>query len=96
LGATDRFGVLNDTYALCSTCKQPLSAVLSLMDVYSQELDYSMLSCLIDIAYKVSIVVSDAIPRSTADFKSFTLTLLQFAAEKLGWDLIPEAQHFSL
>jgi len=62
LDATDRFGVLDDTYALCFACKQPLSALLSLMDVYRQELDYSVLSGLIDIAYKVSSMVSDAIP----------------------------------
>ena len=106
--------ILDDTYALFSACKQPLSALLSLMDVYKQELNYSVLSCIIDanifildsyllsnlsiiiqsrscsmfhgyfilqIAYKVSSVVSDAIPQSAAEFKRFTINLLQFAAE---------------
>jgi len=95
LDATDRFGILDDTYALCSACKQPLSALLSLMDAYRNELDYSVLSCLINIAYKVSSVVGNAIPQSAADFKSFTINLLQFAAEKLGWDPIPGESHLN-
>eukprot|EP00253_Pinus_taeda_P000536 PITA_00536 len=95
LDATDRFGILDDTYALCSACKQPLSALLSLMDAYRNELDYSVLSCLVDIAYKVSSVVGDAIPQSAADFKSFTINLLQFAAEKLGWEPIPGESHLN-
>jgi len=95
LDATDRFGVLDDTYALCSACKQPLSALLSMMDVYRQELDCSVLSCLIDIAYKVSSVVSNVIPKSDDDFKSFTINIFQFAAEKLGWDPIPGESHLN-
>ncbi|XP_057851745.1 aminopeptidase M1 [Cryptomeria japonica] len=93
LDATDRFGILDDTYALCSACKQPLSALLSLMDVYRQELDYTVLSCLINVGYKVSRVVSDAIPDSAAQVKLFIINLLQFAAEKLGWDPIAGESH---
>eukprot|EP01018_Ginkgo_biloba_P004327 Gb_22901 [translate_table: standard] len=93
LDATDRFGVLDDTYALCSACNQPLSALLSLMDVYRRELDYTVLSCLIDIDYKVSRVVSDAIPTSAAHIKSFIIKLLQFATKKLGWEPISGESH---
>ena len=65
------------------------------MDVYREELDYSVLCALIDIVYKVSRVVGDAIPQSAADFKSFTINLLQFAVEKLGWEPIPGESHLN-
>eukprot|EP01018_Ginkgo_biloba_P004146 Gb_08897 [translate_table: standard] len=93
LDATDRFGVLDDTYALCSACNQPLSALLSLMDVYRRELDYTVLSCQIDIDYKVSRVVSDAIPTSAAHIKLFIINLLQYATEKLGWEPMSGESH---
>ena len=56
--STDRFGILDEMYALCSACEQPLLALLSLMDVYRQKLDHSLLLCLIDVAYKVSSVIT--------------------------------------
>eukprot|EP00252_Welwitschia_mirabilis_P026272 TRINITY_DN853_c0_g2_i2.p1 TRINITY_DN853_c0_g2~~TRINITY_DN853_c0_g2_i2.p1 ORF type:complete len:876 (-),score=167.86 TRINITY_DN853_c0_g2_i2:460-3087(-) len=86
LEASDRFGILDDSFALCSACKQPLSALLSLMDVYRNELDYTVLSCLIDISYKVLSTVTDAGSGSVDDFKFFVIGLLQFAAMKLGWE----------
>ena len=42
-------GVLDDTYALCEACEQPLSSLLSLMDVYRKELDFIVLSKLINV-----------------------------------------------
>jgi puromycin-sensitive aminopeptidase len=65
------------------------------MDAYRYELKYFVLSCLIDISCKVSSVFSDVIPQSAADFKAFTINLLQFAAEKLGWDPIPGETHLN-
>ncbi|KAH9297886.1 hypothetical protein KI387_029568 [Taxus chinensis] len=93
LDATDRFGVLDDTYALCCACKQPLSTLLSLMDVYRHELDYTVLSCLISVGYKVSTVVDDAIPDAADHAKLFIINLLQLAAEKLGWEPITGENH---
>ncbi|XP_057851747.2 aminopeptidase M1 [Cryptomeria japonica] len=93
LDAADKFGLLDDTYALCHACKQPLSALISLVDVYRQELDYTVLLCLINVGYEVSRVVSDAIPDSADYFKLFVKNLLQFAANKLGWDPTPSESH---
>ncbi|KAF3947377.1 hypothetical protein CMV_026478 [Castanea mollissima] len=43
LSAPDKFGILDDTYALCEACKQPLSSLLTLKDVYRKELDFIVL-----------------------------------------------------
>uniref|UniRef100_A0A0C9QQX2 Aminopeptidase n=1 Tax=Wollemia nobilis TaxID=56998 RepID=A0A0C9QQX2_9CONI len=93
LGATDRFGILDDAYALCCSRKQPLSLLLALMDVYRHELDYTVLSCLIDVSYKVSRVVRDALPSAADCVKLFIVNLLQFAAEKLGFEPISGESH---
>eukprot|EP01018_Ginkgo_biloba_P015842 Gb_28417 [translate_table: standard] len=58
-----------------------------------RELDYTVLLCLIDIDYKVSRVVSDAIPTLVAHIKLFIINLLQFATEKLGWDPMSGESH---
>ncbi|XP_058085543.1 aminopeptidase M1-like [Magnolia sinica] len=85
LSATDRFGILDDSYALCMACKQTLSSLLSLMDAYREELDYTVLSCLIAICSKIAKIAADATPESSDDIKKFFINLLQFSAEKLGW-----------
>jgi puromycin-sensitive aminopeptidase len=36
-------------YALCEACKESLSSLLSLMDVYRKELDFVVVSKLIDV-----------------------------------------------
>lgn len=43
-------GVLDDTYALCVARKQPLSVLLSLMEVFSSEIDYTVLMYLTDVS----------------------------------------------
>ncbi|MCO5582726.1 hypothetical protein L7F22_036625 [Adiantum nelumboides] len=93
LKATDRFGVLDDEFALCNACKQPLSTLLSLMDAFREETDYTVLGSLINRAYKILLVISDAIPEVTSDFKRFSGNLLQFAAEKLGWEVKERESH---
>ncbi|XP_058093294.1 aminopeptidase M1-like isoform X3 [Magnolia sinica] len=85
LSATDRFGILDDSYALCMACKQTLSSLLSLMDAYREELDYTVLSCLITICSEIVKIVADATPESSDDIKQFFIHLLQFSAGKLGW-----------
>ncbi|KAK3220436.1 hypothetical protein Dsin_014406 [Dipteronia sinensis] len=37
--ATDKFGILDDMFALCVACKQPLSSLLLLMNAYKNEMD---------------------------------------------------------
>eukprot|EP00268_Persea_americana_P036936 TRINITY_DN364_c0_g1_i3.p1 TRINITY_DN364_c0_g1~~TRINITY_DN364_c0_g1_i3.p1 ORF type:complete len:895 (+),score=152.53 TRINITY_DN364_c0_g1_i3:409-3093(+) len=86
LSATDRFGILDDSYALCMACKQTLCYLFSLMDAYREELDYTVLSQLINVSCKIATIAADAIPESSDDIKKFFINLLQFSAEKLGWD----------
>ncbi|KAI3839048.1 hypothetical protein MKX03_028686 [Papaver bracteatum] len=52
--ATDRFGILDDFYALSMASKQSLSSLLSLMSAYRKELDYTVFLHLITISYKVA------------------------------------------
>ncbi|KAJ8649899.1 hypothetical protein MRB53_002922 [Persea americana] len=86
LSATDRFGILDDSYALCMACKQTLSSLFSLMDAYREELNYTVLSQLINVSCKIATIAVDAIPESSDDVKKFFINLLQFSAGKLGWD----------
>ncbi|CAL1376580.1 unnamed protein product [Linum trigynum] len=93
LSATDKFGILDDVFALCESCELPLSNLLSLMDVYRKELDYALLSRLMDICYSILEVSTDAIPGSVNDLKAFFISLLQFSAGKLGWESVPGESH---
>ncbi|XP_020088799.1 aminopeptidase M1-like [Ananas comosus] len=86
LTATDRFGVLDDSFALSMACKQTLSSLLSLMAAYKEESEYTVLSHIITTSYKVVDVVADAAPELVDDIKTFFISLLQYPAEKLGWD----------
>ncbi|WOL09047.1 hypothetical protein Cni_G17800 [Canna indica] len=86
LSPTDRFGVLDDSFALCMACKQTLSSLLSLMASFSQENEYTVLSQIITISYKVINTAADATPQLLADIKQFLITLLSRSAERLGWD----------
>lgn len=93
LEATDRFGILDDTYALCSACKQPLATLLSLMDAFREETDYTVLGSLISVAYKILLVIRDAVPEATPELKQFSGKLLHYAAEKLGWEVKEGESH---
>ncbi|CAL9123593.1 unnamed protein product [Musa acuminata var. zebrina] len=86
LSPTDRFGVLDDSFALCMACKQTLSSLLSLMASFSEEDEYTVLSQMITISYKVISTAADATPELLADIKQFLINLLWHSAEKLGWD----------
>lgn len=48
-------GILDDTYALCSACKQPLATLLSLMDAFREETDYTVLGSLISVSKVISL-----------------------------------------
>ncbi|KAK0595822.1 hypothetical protein LWI29_010334 [Acer saccharum] len=47
--ATDKFGILDDMFALCEACEQPLSSLLLLMNAYRNEMDNMVLLKLIDV-----------------------------------------------
>ncbi|XP_038707598.1 aminopeptidase M1-like isoform X2 [Tripterygium wilfordii] len=95
LSATDKFGILDDTYALCVACELPFSSLLSLMDVYRKELDYIVLSKLIDACYNVVKIARDAIPGSVKEMKEFVIGILLYAAEELGWEPVSGESHLS-
>ncbi|GAB2269194.1 hypothetical protein Dimus_004123 [Dionaea muscipula] len=86
LSAMDKFGILDDTYALCQACEMPFCSLLSLMDAYKEEFDYIVLSRLIDICLGVVRISRDAIPDMVGRLKQFFINLLLGSAEKLGWD----------
>ncbi|KAL0904018.1 hypothetical protein M5K25_026087 [Dendrobium thyrsiflorum] len=86
LSATDRFGILDDSYALCMASKQNLSSLLSLMTAYRQEPEHTVISHLINVSYKVIRMIADASPELSDDIKQFVIRLLQHSAERLGWD----------
>lgn len=93
LSATDRFGILDDLYALCMARKETLTSLLALMGAYREELDYIVLSNLITVSYKVERIAADAVPELLDYIKQFFINLLQFSAEKLGWDPKPGESH---
>ncbi|GFY95541.1 aminopeptidase M1 [Actinidia rufa] len=86
LSATDRFGILDDSYALCMACQQPLASLLSLMGAYREELEYTVLCNLISISYKIARIAADATPELLGYIEQFFINLFQYPAEKLGWD----------
>ena len=60
------------------------------MGAYREKLEYTVLSKLITIAYKVGRIAADARPVLMDDinqfFFLFLLTFFQYSAEKLGWN----------
>ncbi|MCF8706224.1 M1 family metallopeptidase, partial [Corynebacterium sp. MC-25] len=95
LSAIDRFGILDDTYALCEACEQSLMSLLSLMDVYRKELDFIVLSKLIDVCHKVVEISRDAIPDLVNELKQFFINLVLFSSEELGWEPISGESHLN-
>ncbi|XP_062097256.1 aminopeptidase M1-like isoform X2 [Humulus lupulus] len=85
LTAPDRFGILDDTFALCMASQESLSSLLTLMKSYSEELDFTVLSNLITVSYKVERIVASAVPELLNTLQLFFITPLQNAAETLGW-----------
>ncbi|CAI0401332.1 unnamed protein product [Linum tenue] len=86
LNETDRFGILDDAFALCMARHQPLTSLLTLMSAYSEELEYTVLSNLIHISSTLGRIAADATPELLKEFKHFFINLFQYSAEKLGWD----------
>ncbi|MBA0623122.1 hypothetical protein Godav_008606 [Gossypium davidsonii] len=95
LSVTDKYGILDDRYALCVACEQSLSSLLLLMDVYRKESDYIILSKLIDVCYNVLEVLRDAIPELTNALKEIFINILLCSAKKLGWESTPGESHLT-
>ncbi|KAF4367053.1 hypothetical protein G4B88_016765 [Cannabis sativa] len=85
LSATDRFGILDDSFALCMARQQSFVSLLALMASYKEELEYTVLSNLIAVSYKIVRIAADAVPELRELIKQFFIGLFQNAAEKLGW-----------
>ncbi|KAK4412654.1 Aminopeptidase M1 [Sesamum alatum] len=86
LSIGDKYGILDDYYSLSMACQQSLASLLALMGAYREELEYTVLSNLISIAYKVARIVADAAPELLDNIKLFFINLFQYSAERLGWD----------
>ncbi|KAK8697104.1 hypothetical protein V6N13_113262 [Hibiscus sabdariffa] len=86
LTGTDRFGILDDSFALCMARQLPLTSLLTLMAAYRKELEYTVLSNLISITRKVGRIVADARPDLMDNINQFFINLFQYSAEMLGWD----------
>lgn len=86
LSETDRYGILDDSFALCMACKQTTSSLVSLMSAYREELNYTVVSQMISMSYKLAYMIAEATPELLNETKLFLINLLQFSAEKLGWD----------
>ncbi|KAL5786402.1 hypothetical protein ACOSQ2_008794 [Xanthoceras sorbifolium] len=86
LTETDRFGILDDSFALCMARQQSLTSLLTLMGSFREEVNYTVLSNLISVSYKVGRIAADARPDLLDYIKQFFISLFQYSAEKLGWD----------
>ncbi|KAK3030912.1 hypothetical protein RJ639_036650, partial [Escallonia herrerae] len=95
LSPSDKFGILDDAYALCEACEMSLSSLLSLMDAYRKELDYIVSSKIINICCNVAKVSIDAMPDSVDDLKQFFINLILLSSEKLGWEPTSGEGHLS-
>ncbi|VVA11760.1 PREDICTED: aminopeptidase [Prunus dulcis] len=93
LSATDRFGVLDDSFALSMACQQSFASLLTLLGAYREELDFTVLSNLITISYKLARIAADAVPELLDLINQFLIGLLQYSAQKLGWDPKPGESH---
>ncbi|CAJ1973554.1 unnamed protein product [Sphenostylis stenocarpa] len=93
LSSSDRFGVLDDSYALCMARQESLTSLINLMGSYREEDDYTVLSNLITISLKVERIAADAVPHLLDYFKQFFINLFQYSAERLGWDPKPGESH---
>ncbi|KAK4580847.1 hypothetical protein RGQ29_024481 [Quercus rubra] len=84
LSATDRLGILDDSFALCMARQKSFTSFLALLNAYKEELEYTVLSNLIKISYKVDRITADAVPGSSV--ASFFIELFLHSAMKLGWE----------
>ncbi|KAJ4748817.1 aminopeptidase M1 [Rhynchospora pubera] len=89
----DKIGIIDDASALCVACKVTLSSLLSLLDAYSMESDYTVLSRVVSVSLEIANMVDDATPDLSDKIKLFLIKLLKTPAEKLGWDVKEGKSH---
>ncbi|RYR42255.1 hypothetical protein Ahy_A08g038721 isoform B [Arachis hypogaea] len=93
LSTADRYGILDDLFALCMARQESLTSLINLMGAYRGEVEYIVLSNLISISYKVRRIAADAVPDLVDYFKQFFINLFQYTAERLGWEPKPGESH---
>lgn len=93
LSPSDRFGILDDSYALCMARKESLTSLINLMGAYREEDDYTVVSNLLTVSHKVQRIAADAVPDLLDYFKLFFFKVFQYSAERLGWDAKPGESH---
>ncbi|KAG2249955.1 hypothetical protein Bca52824_089583 [Brassica carinata] len=73
-------GILDDSFALSMARQQSLASLLTLISAYKKELDYTVLSNLIVISYKVVKIAADANLELMSGIKQFFIGVFQLAA----------------
>ncbi|XP_076932778.1 aminopeptidase M1-like [Bidens hawaiensis] len=86
LSAMDRYGILDDSFALSMAGQLPVSSLLTLMSDYREEPEYTVLSNLISVSAKVARIVADADITLVDNIKLFLINLFQYSAERIGFD----------
>ncbi|CAI9276949.1 unnamed protein product [Lactuca saligna] len=79
----DRYGILDDSFALSMASQLPLSSLLTLMGAYREEPDYTMLSNLISVGSKVARIVADVNNTLLDNIKIFFINLFQYSADNI-------------
>lgn len=93
LSTMDRYGILDDSYALSMACQKSMTSLLALMSAFREENEYTVLSNLITISCKIVRIAADAVPALLNEIKLFFINLFQYSAERLGWDSKPGESH---
>ena len=92
LAATDRYGIVNDAFALAKGGIIPTSDALELFASFENETDYAVLSSLSGSLYRLVILFS--LSDIEDSIKNFSRNLLKNIGQKLGWDVIPGEPFF--
>ncbi|MFS7974548.1 putative membrane alanyl aminopeptidase [Helianthus anomalus] len=95
LSPDDKFGILDDAYALCEAGEGSILSLLSLMDLYREDLDYVVLSRLMNACYNTAKILKDAIYDPWNHLNQFFIDLIISSAEKLGMEPVPGESHLN-
>ncbi|GJN19347.1 hypothetical protein PR202_gb06614 [Eleusine coracana subsp. coracana] len=95
LSAADRYGVLDDTYALCMAGKEKLVSLLHLIAAYKDETEYTVLARMIDTSLNIVEMMAVAAPEELVNLKKFLIVFLEPFAQKLGWDAKDGEDHLN-
>uniref|UniRef100_A0A0D9VDT6 Aminopeptidase n=1 Tax=Leersia perrieri TaxID=77586 RepID=A0A0D9VDT6_9ORYZ len=87
LSSADRYGVLDDTYALCMAGKQKLVTLLHLIAAYKDETEYTVLAHVIHTSLSIVEMMAVAAPEGLDKLKKFLVDFLEPFAQRIGWDV---------